>query len=138
MPRRIAIFFYGLFMDAEALRSKGIDPTNIRRATVRGVSIRIGQRAALVPDAAGHIYGLMMDLSHDEIDRLYAEPSVRVYRPEAVICELDNGISVPALCFNLPIPPPLDDRNPEYASRLKELAKRLELPLEYINRIGNG
>lgn len=137
MSRRIAIFFYGLFMDAEALRSKGVDPTNIRRATVRGFSIRIGQRAALVPDAGAHICGLVMDLTHDDVERLYAEPSMRSYRPEAVICELDDGITVPALCFNLAVPPSPHERNPEYASRLKELAKRLELPLEYIDGIGN-
>ena len=137
MPRRIAIFFYGLFMDAEALRSKGVDPTNIRRATVRGFSIRIGQRAALVPDAAGQVCGIVMDLSHDDIDRLYAEPTVRVYRPEAVVCEIDEGIPVAALCFNLPVPPSARERNPDYASKLKELVRRLELPQEYINRIGN-
>ena len=137
MPRRIAIFFYGLFMDAEALRSKGVDPTNIRRATVRGFSMRIGQRATLVPDAAGQVCGIVMNLSHDDIDRLYAEPTVRVYRPEAVVCEIDESIPVPALCFNLPVPPSARERNPDYASKLKELARRLELPQEYINRIGN-
>jgi hypothetical protein len=138
MSRRIAIFFYGLFMDADALRSKGVDPTNIRRSTVRGFSIRIGQRAALVPNAGGHICGLVMDLSHEEIDRLYADPTLHVYRPEAVVCELDEGISVPALCFNLPIAPFPHERNPEYASKLKELARRLGLPQSYIDTIGEG
>ena len=32
-----------------------------------------------------------MDLSHQELELLYAEPSVRVYRPEAVLAELDNA-----------------------------------------------
>jgi hypothetical protein len=33
-PRRIEVFFYGLFMDADLLRAKGADPVNIRSASV--------------------------------------------------------------------------------------------------------
>jgi Gamma-glutamyl cyclotransferase, AIG2-like len=136
MARQVAIFFYGLFMDAEVLRSKGLHPSNIRRATVRGFSLRIGQRAALVPDARRHVWGIVMDLSPDEIERLYAEPTVRIYRPEAVTCELDDGTSVPALCYNLPEPPSATEQNPEYTARLKALARRLDLPQAYIDTIG--
>jgi hypothetical protein len=42
-----------------------------------------------------------MELTHDEIESLYSEASVRAYRPEAVLCELGDGSRVPALCFNL-------------------------------------
>ena len=76
-----------------------------------------------------------MDLSHDEIERLYAEASVQIYRPEAVLAELDDGSRVATLCFNLPEPPALDERNEEYAQRLRDLARRLELPADYIDRI---
>lgn len=88
MSRRVAVFFYGLFMDAGALRQKGVDPVGLRRARVDGFSLRIGQRAS------------------------------------------------PALCFNLAQPLAAHARNPEYAARLKELARRLELPQSYIDTIG--
>jgi Gamma-glutamyl cyclotransferase, AIG2-like len=136
MSRRIAVFFYGLFMDASALREQGVHPAGTRRAKVNGFSLRIGQRAALVPDRNGHVFGIVMELSHDDVDRLYSEPSVRGYRPEAVSCEFDDGTSLPALCFNLALPPAAHERNPEYAQRLKELARRLELPQSYIDTIG--
>jgi hypothetical protein len=42
-----SIFFYGLFMDATILRSKGFHPANERKACVRGMALRLGQRAAL-------------------------------------------------------------------------------------------
>ena len=78
MPRRIAVFFYGLFMDADILRSKAIDPAGPRRASVSGFALRIGQRATLVPDPDGRAHGVLMELQHEEIDRLYADPSVQM------------------------------------------------------------
>ncbi len=134
-PRRVSVFFYGLFMDAEALRARGVDPVNPRRGSVPGFALRVGERATLVPDPGGRAHGVLVDLSHDEIDRLYAESSVRVYRPEAVIAELDNAVRVPALCFNLPVPPRPGEANEEYARTLRDLARRLGLPAEYVDGI---
>ncbi len=133
--RRINVFFYGLFMDADALKVKGYQPIDPRQVCVPGFALRIGQRATLVPDPEARVYGILMQLSHDEIERLYAEPGVREYRPEAVIAEFDDGFHIPALCFNLPEPPPPDESNEEYAQKLRDLARRLGLPADYIDRI---
>jgi len=43
-----------------------------------------------------------MDLPHSEMDRLYAEPSVAAYRPEAALAEHTDGSRIAALCFSLP------------------------------------
>jgi hypothetical protein len=134
--RRVSVFFYGLFMDAEALRAKGLTPVGVRQARVRGMRLRIGKRAALVASPTDSAYGVVMELTHAEIDRLYGEPGVVVYRPEAVVAELTDGSAVPALCFNLPVAPRADERNPEYAATLRELAGRLGLPAEYIDSLG--
>ncbi|MCI0567168.1 MAG: gamma-glutamylcyclotransferase [Acidobacteria bacterium] len=133
--RRIPVFFYGLFMDADALRAKGLHPVHPRRACVRGFALRIGRRASLVPEPEASVHGALMELSHDEIDRLYAEPSVREYRPEAVLAELDDAAQIPALCFNLPVPPSHDQENKEYVQKLKEVAARAGLPEDYVKRI---
>ena len=72
-----------------------------------------------------------MGLSHEEVDRLYAEPSVAAYRPEAVLVQLVDRSCVPALCFNLP---PSDEpvaANPEYAEKLRAVVNRLGLPADY-------
>ncbi len=130
--RRIDVFFYGLFMDPDLLRSKGLDPINVRRAQVPGLSLRIGQRAALVEDAGGGVHGVVIALTHAEVDRLYAEPSVAMYRPEAVIVHFPDGSQTAALCFNLPGPPAPGEANPEYATRLRDLGRRLGLPEEYV------
>lgn len=134
-PRRIDVFFYGLFMDEALLREKGIDPQDRRHARVDGHALRIGSRATLVPSAGCSVHGIAYALTHAEIDSLYAEPSVGAYRPEAVVAHLANGRSVAALCFNLPDPPPSIERNAEYAARLRDLAGRIGLPASYVASI---
>jgi len=76
-----------------------------------------------------------MELTHDEIEQLYSETTVRAYRPEAVLCELEGGSHVPALCFNLVVPPGPEEANPEYKAKLRDLAGRLGLPPDYVARI---
>jgi hypothetical protein len=134
--RRVSVFFYGLFMDPELLRAKGLEPLNPRRARVGGWRIRIGNRAALEPDTDGEVYGFVFELTHAEVERLYAEPGVAAYRPEAVTAELEDGLPIAALCFNLPSAPDPQERNPKYVGQLRELATRLGLPRHYVASIG--
>ena len=133
--RKIDVFFYGLFMDEELLRSKGVTPANLRPASVAGFQLRIGDRATLAPSPAGHVYGLIASLSHTDLERLYSEPSVSAYQPEAVLAALSNGEILPALCFNLPEPPSAGERNTDYASKLRSLAERLNFPADYVASI---
>ena len=133
--RRLNVFFYGLFMDKEILTAKGIQPSDIQVASLKGFALRIGQRAALVPEESGRVHGVVMSLTHDELEKLYSEPGVRVYRPEPVLVELNAGEIIAALCFNLVEPPPKDEHNAEYAAKLRDVAKRIGLPADYITSI---
>ena len=133
--RRIDVFFYGLFMDEALLREKGVNPLNRRVASVENFTLVIGARATLVPRAGRTAHGVLFSLTHGEVDALYAEASVSVYRPEAVLAQLTGGGVTPALCFNLPTPPAADERNPEYASKLREVAARIGLPPDYVASI---
>ncbi|HEX8651760.1 MAG TPA: gamma-glutamylcyclotransferase family protein [Pyrinomonadaceae bacterium] len=133
--RRIDLFFYGLFMDDALLREKGINPLNRRMASVENFCLIIGARATLVPCANETVHGVVFSLTHTEVDALYAEASVSVYRPEAVSAHLPDGSVIPALCFNLPVPPRITERNPQYAAKLRELAERIGLPLDYVSSI---
>ena len=134
--RRLEIFFYGLFMDRQVLEGKGIHPIDVRVAAVPGYSLRIGARAALVPDSGAEVHGVLMKLSHSELDQLYSDPSVQVYRPEPVLAVTRDGATVAALCYNLPEPPAGPEQNAEYVARLRALAERLGLPSEYVTSIG--
>src|SRR4051794_5949787 len=76
-------------------------------------------RAARVCQASSH--GILTELTHAEIDQLYSDPSVEMYRAEAVIAEFPDGSHTAALCFNLPILPRPDEANPNYAANLREV-----------------
>jgi hypothetical protein len=132
---RLDVFFYGLFMDEDLLRSKGLDPLNRRLAAVTGFRLVIGKRATLVQSAGETVHGVVFALSQPELDSLYSEPSVSIYRPETVRATLVNGETVEALCFNLPTPPHDSVRNLEYAVKLAELATRIGLPADYVASI---
>lgn len=130
--RRIDGFFYGLFMDADILREAKVAPVNPRRAHVDGFALRIGQRATLLPSAGGRAYGMLFALTHSELDRLYTAPGLEQYRPEAVLAQSLEGTAVPALCYNLREAPRPDERNPEYATRLRHALSKLEFPQDYV------
>jgi Gamma-glutamyl cyclotransferase, AIG2-like len=135
MGRRVEVFFYGLFMEADALREKGFRPANARQASVEDMALHLGERATLVPERGGCVHGMLMNVTHAELDRLYAEPSVEAYRPEPVIASLRDGTIVAALCFNLPAVPAGVRSNPEYAAKLRIAARRMGLPETYVASI---
>ena len=133
--RRIEVFFYGLFMDDALLREKGMNPGNRRMAFVENFCLVIGARATLVPCPGRTVHGVLFALTHTEVDALYGEASVSVYRPEAVSARLADGSVIPALCFNLPVPPSITERNPQYVAKLRELAESIGLPPDYVSSI---
>ena len=133
--RKIDVYFYGLFMDEDLLREKGFLDTNLRPASLPGFKLHIGKRATLVPAQDAKVFGLIGSLSHAELAKLYSESSVQDYRPEAVLAYLSNGEPLAALCFNLVEPIASNEKNSDYASRLRVLARRLNFPSDYIDSI---
>jgi hypothetical protein len=134
-PRQIDSFFYGLFMDAQVLRQAGTKPSNLRRAYVADFELRIGQRATLVPSPGARAYGMLIALTHAELERLYSAPGLDLYRPEAVVAHLSEGAAIPALCYNLVQAPEPYERNPEYAKRLQSVLENLGFPVEYVESV---
>jgi hypothetical protein len=133
--RPIEVFFYGLFMDDNLLRSRGIVTLNPRPATVEGFGLRIGKRATLVPARHERSYSMVMVLTHQELEGLYSGPGLEHYRPEAVTCTTLAGELVSALCYNLPNAPAPDEVNEEYASQLRVVLAKLGFPAEYVERV---
>lgn len=131
----VAVFFYGLFMDAQLLTARGITPSGSSRAHVDGYRLVLGNRATLVPAAGFSAHGVLMHLERKELERLYADPSVSAYRPATVRAVLGDGTVVDALCYNLPQAPSSDPPNRDYARKLHELGIRLGLPAPYLATI---
>ena len=133
--RRVDAFFYGLFMDADLLRSKDLKPRDPELAMVAGFALRVGERAALVPDPSSQVHGVVMSLTLSELERLYAEPSVREYQPQAVLARLASGGVTAALCYNLAIPSGPNEPNPDYLIKLRAVGQKVGLPEGYLSSL---
>ena len=132
MPlRHVTGFFYGLFMDEAVLAEAGVAARTPRMAYVEDFGLRVGRRATLVPEAGARAYGMLYDLTHQELGKLYGAPGLEDYRPEAVEAHLLEGGSRPALCYNLLNAPAPAEANEAYAKRLSEALERLGFPAEY-------
>jgi hypothetical protein len=70
---------------------------------VDGFALRIGARATLHRSAGDRAYGVMMNLSPDATNELYADSSVVDYVPEPVTVALADGSKVEAVCYNLAV-----------------------------------
>ena len=128
------VFFYGLFMDPTILSQNGIEPRNIRKGHLKDYTLKIGQRASLIPALGETCYGVLMSCNPDELQRLYSEPSVADYVAEEVHVSTQSEMSIKALCYNLP-PELITGANTAYADSLYQLAKRYEFPEDYLNYI---
>lgn len=128
------VFFYGLFMDEALLASKGISVGNTSVGQVDGFVLRIGARATLLPSEGARAYGVVMTISENEADDLYADSSVADYVPEPVIVELPDGRTIDAVCYNLPADK-VAGTNKAYAKSLIEVATELGLPDAYLDEI---
>lgn len=129
--RTLDVFFYGLFMDREALLAEGYHPGPSVMACLRDYRLQIGQRATLVPAEGQSAWGMVMALPASEIARLYSGASVSAYRPEAVLIETAEGKAIPALAYNL-MNWEGGTPNRDYARKLAALAMRLSLPRAFI------
>ena len=136
--RRIDTFFYGLFMDAGLLRSSGIDPANPRKAYVENYALRVGDRATLVPSVGARAHGMLMALTHLELERLYGAPGLDLYRAEAALARQPDAAPVAALCYNVPVGPRAGLRNSSYAVRLQETLRNLGFPAEYVDAVADA
>jgi hypothetical protein len=131
---RVAVFFYGLFMDEAVLAAKGISPSRATVGYVDGYGLRIGKRATLVPDEANRAYGVLMTIRAADAKALYSEESVADYIPESVSVTLPDGTLETAVCYNLP-ESKLEGTNAQYANSLLILAGKLGLPSAYLREI---
>ena len=122
------VFFYGLYMDPEILKSKAVNPRSPRVGYADGYKLRIGDMATLLRDADSKAYGLVYSLTHEEVDLLYAKSGLDMYVSEALLVTLDSGESIPTLCSNLLKPPLENESNDEYKTKLLQCMARLNVP----------
>lgn len=134
LDQTMNVFFYGLFMDENLLAEKGIAVSHAVVGYVDGFRLRIGERATLQRCAGARAYGVMMEVSPNEVRELYAESSVADYVPESVTVEFMDGSNAEASCYNLPRAK-VSGTNKGYAEALLGVAIQLGLPESYLEQI---
>jgi len=124
------VFFYGLYMDEEILKSKGVKPRNKRRAIADGYALRLGNMATLLKKENATAYGMVYSLTHEEMDILYKNSGLTQYVNEALMVELENKSNIVTLCSVLLDAPKVDESNDEYYQKLVTCMKKygLEIP----------
>ena len=128
------VFFYGLFMDSALLVDKGLHPASCEIASLEGYGLRIGMRATVEKSPTERVYGALMSLDRNELQRLYSDASVADYVAERIVATSLQGAKVPALCYILP-QTKLSGQNRDYARSLVTAATAMGLPTEYIREI---
>ena len=128
------VFFYGLFMDADLLRKKGLSPRDIRVACVDGYGLRIGERATLAPSETEEVFGSVMVLKTDELKLLYSDETVTDYLPVRLTAIDMEGNPIKSISYILPMEQ-LSGRNPDYARSLLIAAEKIGLPKRHLRTI---
>ncbi len=128
------VFFYGLFMDENLLKSNGFHPSKPILAFVEDYALKIGERATLVKSSGERAYGNIITLSDVELANLYGQTSVADYIPEEVMAMTPENHPIPAIAYNLPREK-LTGRNKQYAETLVDIARDNGLPNDYVDMI---
>ena len=134
---RVAVFFYGSYMNRAVLDEVGFSPGDWEPASLPGFDIRIAPRANLVRASGQIVFGVLATATHAELDRLYAHARDvlgEVYRPEAVLVQVQDGHWHPALCYlaSRMVEGPAD---PAYVERIVRPARELGFPAWYLARL---
>jgi hypothetical protein len=133
---RVWTFFYGSYMNPAVLAETGLHPDRFVVGRLPGYDIQIGPRANLVPSPAHAVHGVLVELTHAELARLYAHAQDvlgEVYLPHPVVVVTEGG-PCPALCY---ISPSMAPRDPEraYVDRIVGPARAHGFPADYIARL---
>ena len=135
--RKVFTFFYGSYINKNVLKDVNIFLDKWEAAKLPGFDITIKPYANLIKSAKDCVYGILTQLTHDELKRLYfhaEEVFHEIYLPEAVLVQTFDDKWVTSLCYicqNMEEKPA--DKN--YVERIVQPAKEYNFPLWYIEKL---
>jgi len=126
MIESVDVFFYGLFMDADVLRSHGASPRRGRAAFVADHVVQLRTKAILLRAAGERAYGMVYSLTRREMQALYR--NVQGYEEQLVTAHLRDGTGIAAASMVHRSPPLSTPIDPKYAAQWTAILMRLGLP----------
>ncbi len=82
----------------------------------------------------GVVYGVLAELTPDEVNLLYSQERLNDYKPRSVFVKKKDGKEVAASCYTAPLRKNALPK-PEYVNLLIEVAKSHGFPPWYIERL---
>ena len=132
----VATFFYGSYMNPAVLAEVNLAPEAFEIARLDGYDITIAPRANLIRSDRHCVYGVLVDATHAELQRLYehAESVLgETYLPHPVLTHsLERWRA--ALCYIAPAMAP-GRPDPAYIDRIVRPARAFGFPQWYIDRL---
>jgi AIG2-like family len=134
--KRVATLFYGSFIRPDVMSLVGIESSSVTVAKLSGYDICFDPHANIFRSEQHSIYGVLVHVTHEELNRLYRRDGVGEFLPEAVLVEIDGNKLLPALCF---IPPLRSNAPPDYGyvEQIIKAAKTHGFPSWYLNRLSS-
>ncbi len=132
----VKVFMYGSFMSPQVLRDHGltreIQPLEV--AALEGFDIALSPSATVVPSKKNVVYGVLAELTNEEVELLYSQDWLKDYKPRPVIVKKRNRQEVAATCYIAP-PHPNTPTKPNYVALLIETAMAYGFPSRYVERL---
>ena len=136
----VDVFFYGSYINFEVLAEVDIQRRSYLTARLPEYKLMIAPLANLVEDPAHVAFGIVTQLSHAELERLYTEHARNrlggIYLPEAVLVHTDANKMMAALIYIAhemqPAPP-----DPDYVDRILRPAQNYGFPDHYLDHIAS-
>lgn len=138
--RKVQVFFYGSFISLNALEAAGLTKRAFAPACINGYELVIQPHANIVEGGDGIVYGILANMTHAELDELYAKYisslTNATYHPEAVLVSTRGGKIAPALVYIChKMEPGLAD--PAYIDTIVKAATSYGFPKWYVERISS-
>lgn len=134
--RKVWTFFYGSFMNPDVLAEADVHPIGQQMARLDDWELKIAPRATLIPTQGSCVYGILAQLTHSEIDRLYAKDwfGFGTYLPEAVMVTNAVGHPSAAMCY---VAWQIEGGKPtpEYIGKMVTVAREYSFPEDYLRHI---
>ena|SRR2546425_7387636 len=133
---KVAVFLYGSFMSPRVLRDNGLthEIAPMEVAMLEGFDIAFSPSATIVPSANGVVYGVIAELTREELNVLYSPDWLKDYKATPVTVKRKNGQGVAATCYIAPSHPNMPPK-PEYVARVIETAVAHGFPSSYVEQM---
>lgn len=126
-------FFYGGLINPEVMARLGMTPTGREVATLPGFELSIRPLVNVSPEPGSVVYGLLLQLTHAELQNVYAKLKA-TYHPRPVIAFTLDGQPRAALCYIVD-DMPAGHAERDYVLDLLRPAEELGFPEWYLDKI---